>query len=669
MIQLKLTRLVLENYKVYYGKQEINLDVPDDSEPGHTKNLILIGGLNGRGKTTILNAIYYVLFGKQGMSEQDYKLTFSGAINDRYYEEGGRDCSVSLSFEDEHETVTVIVTWTFDHRKTLIGENRKVYVKNNSDGKTRETSISEQEYYDFINRRIPFEAAPFFIFDGEKIQELVTKQDDKLMKQSIQRIVSIEIYQELVNDLEKLQSSLERKLRQKQVNRKLSEILDEIEENKDRLERYRANLKKTEEEFEQLNKRFIEIDQKRRKKLAASTESNVQIQKRLAEYELRLEQVNKQLEDFAKGGLTKYLLAPLIKKMQQSLQEEKKFIDLQQQHRSQFAPFESFMSRLTSVRIEPPLTVEQMDQILTEGKKIWAELNRINTVELPHREIIHDISPRMREKLLSLPTSINHNIRELLDQKLQYERLIKEQKELLENAPDPIDTTEEDEQLKAIGALLGEKKSLMKRAQLGIRKYSHAIEDLRRKYTQIEKTTEEQSELQQQLRLVSNLRTVTEKFVEEVTSIKTQKIKFEFKHILERLVQKEQDFVEVDFDEEDFVIKIYNDRGAEVKLADRSAGEKQIIALAYIWALTKTAGLKLPFVIDTPLGRLDSLHRSHIVRYYFNLLSDQVIILSTDTEITKEYLKQVQNYLVRSYELVYDEKLQSTTIREGYFEF
>ncbi|GFR37189.1 hypothetical protein PRECH8_04850 [Insulibacter thermoxylanivorax] len=666
---MKLTRLVLENYKVYYGKQEINLDVPDDSEPGHTKNLILIGGLNGRGKTTILNAIYYVLFGKQGMSEQDYKLTFSGAINDRYYEEGGRDCSVSLSFEDEHETVTVIVTWTFDHRKTLIGENRKVYVKNNSDGKTRETSISEQEYYDFINRRIPFEAAPFFIFDGEKIQELVTKQDDKLMKQSIQRIVSIEIYQELVNDLEKLQSSLERKLRQKQVNRKLSEILDEIEENKDRLERYRANLKKTEEEFEQLNKRFIEIDQKRRKKLAASTESNVQIQKRLAEYELRLEQVNKQLEDFAKGGLTKYLLAPLIKKMQQSLQEEKKFIDLQQQHRSQFAPFESFMSRLTSVRIEPPLTVEQMDQILTEGKKIWAELNRINTVELPHREIIHDISPRMREKLLSLPTSINHNIRELLDQKLQYERLIKEQKELLENAPDPIDTTEEDEQLKAIGALLGEKKSLMKRAQLGIRKYSHAIEDLRRKYTQIEKTTEEQSELQQQLRLVSNLRTVTEKFVEEVTSIKTQKIKFEFKHILERLVQKEQDFVEVDFDEEDFVIKIYNDRGAEVKLADRSAGEKQIIALAYIWALTKTAGLKLPFVIDTPLGRLDSLHRSHIVRYYFNLLSDQVIILSTDTEITKEYLKQVQNYLVRSYELVYDEKLQSTTIREGYFEF
>lgn len=669
MIQLKLTRLVLENYKVYYGKQEINLDVPDDSEPGHTKNLILIGGLNGRGKTTILNAIYYVLFGKQGMSEQDYKLTFSGAINDRYYEEGGRDCSVSLSFEDEHETVTVIVTWTFDHRKTLIGENRKVYVKNNSDGKTRETSISEQEYYDFINRRIPFEAAPFFIFDGEKIQELVTKQDDKLMKQSIQRIVSIEIYQELVNDLEKLQSSLERKLRQKQANRKLSEILDEIEENKDRLERYRANLKKTEEEFEQLNKRFIEIDQKRRKKLAASTESNVQIQKRLAEYELRLEQVNKQLEDFAKGGLTKYLLAPLIKKMQQSLQEEKKFIDLQQQHRSQFAPFESFMSRLTSVRIEPPLTVEQMDQILTEGKKIWAELNRINTVELPHREIIHDISPRMREKLLSLPTSINHNIRELLDQKLQYERLIKEQKELLENAPDPIDTTEEDEQLKAIGALLGEKKSLMKRAQLGIRKYSHAIEDLRRKYTQIEKTTEEQSELQQQLRLVSNLRTVTEKFVEEVTSIKAQKIKFEFKHILERLVQKEQDFVEVDFDEEDFVIKIYNDRGAEVKLADRSAGEKQIIALAYIWALTKTAGLKLPFVIDTPLGRLDSLHRSHIVRYYFNLLSDQVIILSTDTEITKEYLKQVQNYLVRSYELVYDEKLQSTTIREGYFEF
>jgi len=240
---------------------------------------------------------------------------------------------------------------------------------------------------------------------------------------------------------------------------------------------------------------------------------------------------------------------------------------------------------------------------------------------------------------------------------------------MLINAPDPIDTTEEDKKLKQLGTSIGEKKNNIKRVRQWILKYRDEIEALRRKYTHTEKATTEQSDLQAQYELLSNIKNVAEQFVNEVTTLKAQKIKFEFKNILERLVQKEQDFQEVEFSEKDFVIRIYNDRGSEVKLSERSAGEKQIIALAYIWALTKTAGLKLPFVIDTPLGRLDSLHRNHIIRHYFNLLSDQVIILSTDTEITEEYHNQVQDYLVRSYQLVYNEDLGSTAVKEGYFQF
>jgi DNA sulfur modification protein DndD len=88
-----------------------------------------------------------------------------------------------------------------------------------------------------------------------------------------------------------------------------------------------------------------------------------------------------------------------------------------------------------------------------------------------------------------------------------------------------------------------------------------------------------------------------------------------------------------------------------------------------IWALTKVSDAEFPFVIDTPLARLDSIHRKNIVDYYFTNLSDQVIILSTDTEITEDFLKSINPYLHKSYVLEYDDNEKITRIREGYFNF
>ncbi|MFK4997008.1 hypothetical protein ACI2OX_03855 [Bacillus sp. N9] len=80
-----------------------------------------------------------------------------------------------------------------------------------------------------------------------------------------------------------------------------------------------------------------------------------------------------------------------------------------------------------------------------------------------------------------------------------------------------------------------------------------------------------------------------------------------------------------------------------------------MISSALIWALTKASDLSLPMVIDTPLGRLDSFHRNHLINFYYKELSDQVIILSTDTEITEEYIKIMEKHSYKQYMLDYDE--------------
>lgn len=666
-------RLVLENYKIYYGQQVLDFSIPKTQESPYRKNLILVGGLNGAGKTTILNAINYVLFGRQGMTQKEFEDSFISAINDRAFDEGGRECSLELTFEDENETITINVTWSFDYKKKLINENRSVYVQSPTSPDTRETYNSTEEYLDFINRRIPFDVAPFFIFDGEKIQDLVEKQDQKLMKDSIQKIVSLEVYKSLVDDLSKLQSSLERKINTSKSDKEYNEFKKQLLESEQKIEEAKIRLKSIKENIDTTEEQKKTLDQLRRKKLIQNSQSSISIATKITEYETRLKQVNNDIEEFAKNGLGLILLSSSIKKLKDTLREEKIYLENKAQQealtRTKFAPFEKFMEEILFSRFDPELTSEQKHQLHINGKNIWAKLNKITQPIIQEREILHDISPKDREKIMSYSPKNLYNIKKLISEKYQLESMIQKENENLENAPDPVDTKEEDAKLSELQSKLGE--LYHKRKQLhGIkRKHEELCDQIRTKAGRLRETLKENSEAEKQYNYIKSLRDAAIEFVEEMTELKATQIRTEFETILEKLARKDQDFNDVEFDQDDYVIRIYNDKGAEIKLKDRSAGEKQIIALSFIWALTKTADLSLPFVIDTPLGRLDSIHRNHIIHHYFNALSDQVIILSTDTEVNREYIDYVKNYMIRGYELVYDKTTKATSIKEGYFAF
>jgi len=88
-----------------------------------------------------------------------------------------------------------------------------------------------------------------------------------------------------------------------------------------------------------------------------------------------------------------------------------------------------------------------------------------------------------------------------------------------------------------------------------------------------------------------------------------------------------------------------------------------------LWSLAKTSGRSLPFIIDTPLARLDVDHRNNLVEEFFPAASHQVIILSTDTEITKPYYEKLLPYIARSYSMEYDDKMRCSKISDHYFEF
>ena len=136
---------------------------------------------------------------------------------------------------------------------------------------------------------------------------------------------------------------------------------------------------------------------------------------------------------------------------------------------------------------------------------------------------------------------------------------------------------------------------------------------------------------------------------------------------LEILLHKKDFITKVTIDEETFAVKLYNGNDDEITKNMLSKGELQIYATALVWGLAKTSGRPLPFMIDTPLARLDVDHRSSLVESFFPETSQQTIVLSTDSEIDVNYYRKLKPYISKSYTINFDTVKGKTKIHEGYF--
>ena len=135
-----------------------------------------------------------------------------------------------------------------------------------------------------------------------------------------------------------------------------------------------------------------------------------------------------------------------------------------------------------------------------------------------------------------------------------------------------------------------------------------------------------------------------------------------------QLANKKNLIQEIVMNPETLDMQYLDEKGNEVSKESLSAGEKQLMVIAIVWALALCSKKKLPVIIDTPLSRLDSQHRTSIISTYFPNASDQTIILSTDTEIDQNYYEMMKNSVGDEFTLVYSEETKSTSIKKGYFQ-
>lgn len=133
-----------------------------------------------------------------------------------------------------------------------------------------------------------------------------------------------------------------------------------------------------------------------------------------------------------------------------------------------------------------------------------------------------------------------------------------------------------------------------------------------------------------------------------------------------KLANKKNLIQTIVMDPESLDLRYLSENGAEVPKDSLSAGEQQLMVISILWALALCSKKKLPVIIDTPLSRLDSLHRTALITTYFPNAGEQTIILSTDSEIDAGYYQLMKENIGDEFTLNYDENSKSTSIERGY---
>lgn len=640
-----ITRLTLHNFGIYAGTNTFNFH--------GDKPIVLIGGLNGRGKTTFLEAILLSLYGVNSFAYKESSYAAYGQYLRSFVNEndGTKETYIEIEFQmlEEGDEYIVRRCWNATTKKKT---TETIAVFQNGEP----SEFLTQNWPMFIENILPSALSNFFFFDGEKIAELAVDNTDSQLKDSIRAMLGLSVLDVLSNDLNRVISRTKKELDENTDAERLNFLRNEKDE----------ALAKVAEVEQQINDLNEETAKKRAKLENAKAKYTAKggdiVEKRQALFARRtlltaqLEQSRSELLGAAATSLPLTLVADLLtlikdegkkehdlKIERQAAQKINELFELYRRaHGEAATEFLVFANeRLGAADQEPVFDLSeaglyQVTELCATGLKQC----RQDTLAL--QETRRDLQEKADEIDKYLSVDINEkeiqNIykriktleQEIIDCEARLELLEKQRGALSYEA-----TRKNAEFTRNVTEALTKMET--KDDADRIAKYANLAEVVLREYS-----------LRLQRSKVGRLADVITECYKQLANKKT-------------LI----DHVVMDLDTLD--LYYINQDGASVPKAKLSAGEKQLMVISILWALARCSQKKLPVIIDTPLSRLDSAHRKALITTYFPQASEQTIILSTDTEIDETYYGMMKPNIGDEFCLEYNETTKSTTIREGYF--
>jgi DNA sulfur modification protein DndD len=285
---------------------------------------------------------------------------------------------------------------------------------------------------------------------------------------------------------------------------------------------------------------------------------------------------------------------------------------------------------------------------------------RIHDLTTTERAVLADQLQRVRDQVPNDAAKLARTLRRAEEARAR-------SRELLDKAPDQSDVSDRLIALQQLDRELGAMGVERERAASGVQRAEYECKVAERELRRAREALNHHDGLNERVGHAVRAAAVLDEFEDRALISKLGKIEVEAARYFNRLSRKGSLLSRVQIDPQTFRVELRRWDDAELPKERLSAGEKQLMAIALLWALAHVARRPLPVVIDTPLARLDMEHRHRLLREYLPSVSHQVIVLSTDTEVDAVAAEVLAPAIARTFHLVHDAEHCCTSIRDGYF--
>ncbi|MBQ9049967.1 MAG: DNA sulfur modification protein DndD [Lachnospiraceae bacterium] len=643
-----IKRLTLYNFGIYAGENTFSFT--------GKKPVVLIGGLNGRGKTTFLSAILLSLYGDGSVAYKESGYKTYGQYLRSYVNHDcwDRRAHVEMEFVTTgSDSAEYMVRREWD----ALGKRTKELVTVEKNGE--KDDFLTENWSMFVESILPGALAGFYFFDGEKIAEMAVDSTSPQLKESIRAMLGITVLDVLKNDLFRVMKRVKRKT----SGNRSAEELEKLRRDKFNSEESLAEIdEKIRSVYDSIVEKKAEIEESYHRYDAqggTALEKRDEINRKRAELQAEYAKNEENLLGSAASVLPMAMVSDLIADIKLTAQDEHNEYVLQQA----VGQIEDLLDQFMDENHAAAEGGREFFRYLKEKAEGAGEQSVYGLSD----QALFQVGDIFESKLSSAVKTADDSLskkKEIKGKLAETDSLlqldINEKK--LEEIRETIRSMEEERvRLEVeLRSLQNERSSVNASVITKTAEFNRYVEGYLR---DTELTDDSDRTLKYSNLAVQIIDRYTAALQERKTGLLAQTVTECYK----KLANKSNLIDRVDIDSETLEISYYNERGEEVEKTSLSAGEKQLVVVSILWALAICSHKKLPVIIDTPLSRLDSLHRSSLITTYFPQASEQTIILSTDSEIDRDGYELIKDNVGDEFTLFYDENEKSTKIRKGYY--
>lgn len=716
---MRINNIKICNFSSYSGENYFDFSVSSE-EP-----IILIGGQNGTGKTSLFTAIKLALYGhlcfKYQSSNAQYLNKVKELINqDAFASEEVKayaQVEIELTNDCEKQIYVLHREWIFVDQK--IKENLTI-LKNNKKLDDVEIGI----FHNYLFTIVPPNLFDFFFFDGEQIADFFANSNyNNYIKSSLLTLCSFDTFDIIRkfcnNYVIKGKDSIEVNLAISEYENIIQEI-DDLEISISEGDLTEENLKC---EAMELKSKIIDLNAKFQKAGGLPDEEKESLILKSNELEKIKNESNLYVKNFVEGIMPFSITKKITGKISSQLEKEndfKKYLVLEE--------------KLTSDEVKVAvMNAMKNHNLSTIGEAFIDELTIAITsavkpdINIENFILMHDLSNEEQNKINIILSNISKFSDDSMIKRINHKELASKQTVLinkkLREAMSDIDIKSFTDQLSILNVEENEATNKLIFLQEQQLQSMIKIDNLKNKKDYCYEIIKTDARNKNAYELTEKVSMLMNNMISELTLGKFKQIESYMLDVMKKIMRKDNfiDLIEMD---EDFNIAMYKKQTyqySEIKnlfdnigyeeLANRigkdgikkleselktdsikkslketplkgnksidlykkiefsqlSKGEKQIFILSLYWAIIKVSNIEIPFIIDTPYARIDTEHREQISREFFPNISSQVIILSTDEEITRAYYSVLKPYISKEYLLQYNEIESKTIVLSEYF--